>query len=263
MLSNFYVQKKKIQWDCKLITKSPLHIGSGLDEGKSSDAKKISKTIINNQEIPYIPGSSLKGVFRTTIEQAIRSGDQYYACDPLSNDNCGKRMMDKYGSIKSKIYDELKDIFVLRKHKDDYGICISCSIFGSQISKATSIISDFFPNSKIIIGEKTSTAISRENGNAKRKALFKTEFIEPNSEFFGKFTIDNPTDLSLGYFSIAPFYLNRGYISLGGFTSNGFGNVEIQILSETVIEIDKISKTEIEKSNKFLLAYIKKMEDKS
>lgn len=108
-----------------LTTRSPIHIGSGIYElAEDTDTignEKVVKGIVKENGLPVIPGSSLKGAFRS-ITEAIS-----YSC------------LDTKCQAK----------------KESDGVCVACSIFGAMgfmgrfsYSKATIINEEVYKSIK-------------------------------------------------------------------------------------------------------------------
>src|SRR5262245_40746814 len=77
----------------RLLTETGLHIGAG---GSLTVSGSDNPIVRDAQNLPYIPGSSLKGVLRSRIEALVRAISldnrkrlEPWACDPL-NDPCVK-----------------------------------------------------------------------------------------------------------------------------------------------------------------------------
>ncbi|MCA9701964.1 MAG: hypothetical protein KC431_30865, partial [Myxococcales bacterium] len=84
----------------------------------------------------YIPGSSLKGVLRSTAEAHLRGHDGYWACDPLD--------------LGSKSRDKSRDKGPCKREQDDraktYQVnCHACRTFGSVSIRGRCSPRDLFP----------------------------------------------------------------------------------------------------------------------
>ncbi len=260
MITTHYKQSQRITWDFKITTKSPLHIGSGEDDGLKSDSKKVIRIMYKGVETPYIPGSSLKGVIRSEVERLLRSSNSLYACNPLDNkDACGQRILKQDKKITKKSFNQLDSVLKTRISKNDDGICVACQMFGTHMFRGSVLISDALPSSSIGINVKTSTAISRKNGNVSRGALFSNEYVTPNSEFTGKIQILGNDTIHIAYLAAALQNINQGFVRLGGFSTKGFGEVKIDIIRELIFQNLNINSVEVEKTSNFLKEYIKKV----
>ncbi|MEM7677204.1 MAG: RAMP superfamily CRISPR-associated protein, partial [Myxococcota bacterium] len=79
--ANFDILKKRLRLTGVITTVSGLHIGAGAGEIGSSDLPVLRDAL----GYPIIPGSSIKGVLRSTIEGLVRSiqRGRWWACNPL------------------------------------------------------------------------------------------------------------------------------------------------------------------------------------
>jgi CRISPR-associated RAMP protein (TIGR02581 family) len=203
----------------KYITKSPLRIGSG--KGKSPTSSVDLQVItmnINGIEVPFVPGSSLKGVFRSSSEFIARSYG-INAC--MMGEGC-KNNYDLNLQFFMKNGDFESIINTLSKY------CLICKIFGSASYYSHVSFSDAYPKNQVPgRGVKTGIAIDRRSGAVKMGALYTVEFVLPGSEFEGSIKFYNLPNYAIGLISTVINNINLGVIKIGGFKSKGFGNVEV------------------------------------
>ena len=203
----------------KYITKSPLRIGSG--KGKSPTSSVDLQVItmnINGIEVPFVPGSSLKGVFRSSSEFIARSYG-INAC--MMGEGC-KNNYDLNLQLFMKNGDFESIINTLSKY------CLICKIFGSASYYSHVSFSDAYPKNQVPgRGVKTGIAIDRRSGAVKMGALYTVEFVLPGSEFEGSIKFYNLPNYAIGLISTVINNINLGVIKIGGFKSKGFGNVEV------------------------------------
>lgn len=194
----------------KLRTKSPLFIASGNDNSLDPSAtdEKYIEVFRNGKLEPYIPGTSLKGVFRSRAERILKSGEEG-SCDIIAKDEC---VPEK--SVKSE--DGKK-----RYERS----CPVCRLFGSKVLRSRVTVSDLYITGNYKVGERTCVGIDRITGSAKKGALYNMQYIE-DTEFEGKMTIQNFEQYQLKLLLMLFKDMNEGFITLGGLTSKGFGQVE-------------------------------------
>ncbi|MEN2974891.1 MAG: CRISPR-associated RAMP protein Csx7 [Candidatus Caldarchaeales archaeon] len=139
-----------------LINETPLRIGVGR-EGPIGSPIDLSVYRVNG--IPCIPGSSLKGVFRSFVE-SIASSKGYRVHQPWDN---------------QIIEDEAKN----------NNFCIICGIFGSGELASHVKIYDSTPlkNSDGRTFMKTGIGIDREFGSVRPGHLFTEEFVIPKTKW--------------------------------------------------------------------------------
>ncbi len=187
-----------------------LHIGVGRAETEFSIIDNpLIRIYLNEDEIPYIPGSSFKGVLRTEVEKYLRSLGESI-CFPYNDE--------------SSCNDPERDI---------NDICLACRIFGNNRIGSHVIVSDAvlnmekFPGIKI----KPGIAINRITGTAQKGALYQVETLQPGGIFSFEIQIinidlkeDNKLSKALKY---ALNLLVKGLLQIGGKRSTGLGKIKI------------------------------------
>lgn len=203
-----------------------LHVGTGEAETEFSTVDNpLIRISINSKDIPYIPGSTLKGILRTEVEKYFRAlGNTIcYSYDHHSLCNTGK----------------IEDL------------CSACQIFGSQQISSHFVISDAillntekhpFPGIKI----KPGNAINRITGVAQHGALYQVETIQPGGFFEFSFQIenidlkDNSNELTRGIKFLLTQLL-EGWIQVGGKRSSGLGQIKLIEAQVTEIKPENLS----------------------
>ncbi len=208
---------------------SPLRIGAGRGKIPTSPVDLPVVTIrIGDEEKPYIPGSSIKGVFRSTSELIARSSG-IYMCN--AGEEC-KRSYDIDLRNSIRIGDVNEILKVLSKY------CLGCKIYGSASYSSHVFFDDAYPDSNVSKGVKTGIAIDRKSGTVRKGALFKVEFIEPGAVFKGKITMKNMPAYAMGLIFKTVELINSGFVKIGGFKTRGFGEVRIDINDVKGFEVE-------------------------
>lgn len=235
-----------------IVNVEPLRIGSG--RGLSLEAitdLAILRISYGGISVPYIPGSSLKGVFRSCAMLLAKHGG-LDVCTGLSKETCGevKKIGDK--NLNELIAERMKS-----SSKDAMGIfyknaCLMCKIFGSTSYMGNVFFSDAYPideNGQITsvrTGVRIGVAIDRRTGAAyvsatrevkkggkgkkisRAGSLYKVELVEPGARFRFKIFCRNLPTYAIGLLSLVLKRINEGIIKVGGFKSRGFGAVKIE-----------------------------------
>ncbi|MGC9069171.1 MAG: type III CRISPR-associated RAMP protein Csx7 [Thermoprotei archaeon] len=200
---------------------SPLRIGAGTAKLPTSPIDLQVITIVKNGvHVPYIPGSSLKGVLRTVSENIVNSLNLHgYKC--FMGDGCKSR------------YDEVLKDYLKRNLLDDVkkllqNYCPVCKVFGSASFSAHIHVNDAYPvSSSVGRGVKVGIAIDRRSGAAKKGAFYTVEYVEPGVVFHGSLVFKNTPNYLIGLVVNALDMINSGYISIGGFKTRGFGKIKV------------------------------------
>src|SRR5665647_743535 len=109
--SDFGVFQNQWKISAKLNLVTPFRIGGGQNAGEYSLSQTpvlLSYDASTQRALPYIPGSSLKGVLRSSMERIIRTFNDSKACVAVVGRNARRET----------------DVLC--------GNCVSCSIFGSM-----------------------------------------------------------------------------------------------------------------------------------
>ena len=130
------------------------------------------RTVHNGQETIYLPGSSIKGVFRTRYEQVMRALGQNI-CDTIDskdNSTCNK-------SIRTE---ENKPAVSRRLNGTErYTLCCeACKLFGSLMLGGRIAFADAYPVGDWKIGMRHGVGIDRITGAAYPGALYDIETLE-------------------------------------------------------------------------------------
>jgi len=227
----------------KILVVSPLHVGAGQQGTSLStvDNYLITRIMPDGERLPYIPGSSLKGAIRSTVEMILRSMvGKDKCCDVVAkNGACISRPIE--GGNKT-VEDKIKELLEkespeeVEKFIEDH-LCEACKIFGNTCYASRVYVMDAVPskdqNGKYMVyrGTRTGVAIDREKGKVETGKLFVTEYVEPSSMFDFQIILDSLKDYQVGLILTALDWFNQGIAMLGGLKSRGMGRVKF-ILSE-------------------------------
>lgn len=224
---------RMIAFKGKLVTTSPIHVGAG----RAAEPGAIDLTFIRISHAgvhePYIPGSSLKGILRSTSEALVNAlGMQdkgIWACDPLSRqNNCGallRRVCEDLLAKGAAKQDVVKQ--VVNK------LCIACQIYGSTIFGSPLSVYDAYPfindsgKPTYELGVKAGIAIGRDTGAVARGALYHVEYVTPGSEFNLGATAKNLPNYLVGLIATTITEINAGRTLIGGQKSRGMGQVKM------------------------------------
>jgi CRISPR-associated RAMP protein (TIGR02581 family) len=216
---------RNIEIQVKYEALTPLRIGAARAKTPTSpvDLQVLKLSIGDLRDVPYISGSSLKGVFRTTAEKLALSRG-LSVC--YTGEDC-KLKYDRELQTRVKAGKEEGVIEVLRNY------CLICRLFGTASYSSHIRISDAYPSQTEIpsTSVKTGIAIERRSGGAKAGALYQVEFVNPGAKFYGSIILHNFPNYGIGLLAEILEQINQGYVKIGGFKSRGFGSVRITIES--------------------------------
>ena len=130
------------------------------------------RTVHNGAETVYLPGSSIKGVFRSRYEQVMRMLGQD-VCDTFdSRDNrtCNKKIRRE---------ENKPDINKHLNGTERYDLCCeACKMFGTLVLGGRISFADAYPTGKYELGMRHGVGIDRITGAAFPGALYDIETLE-------------------------------------------------------------------------------------
>jgi CRISPR-associated RAMP protein (TIGR02581 family) len=230
-VADFHRLRERLRWNGVIETKTALRIGSG--GGGDMDGSDLP-VLRDADGFPLIPGSSLKGVIRSTIEALVRGAGmskergEIWTCDPLADNKSPERACGWHGGN-----DENK-----RKRNEaiEEPHCVVCRLFGSHVVASHVRFSDALlvdaetmkRRGRIPIEVRDGVAIDRDLRTAYGGQKYDFEVIAPGTRFDLEVFIENPHDWLLGLLAIGFDQVADGFSALGGFTSRGLGRVAIQ-----------------------------------
>lgn len=198
----------------------------------------FARTVINCVEVPFIPGSSIKGPVRAFCESVLRSfasgnNANKYACDITDEKSCcSKESRDKEGK---------------EKYKET---CLACRTFGGTSISSVVRFSDFYPfeNPLNITQEqlrrinnlmitRTGIKINRATGKVESTGPF--EYESAFFPFYGRITLKNPEKWQVGLIFFALDQINEGLIKFGRSKSRGLGWVKANLKKVEVFSPNK------------------------
>lgn len=222
----------------------PIHVGRGTSLEPVGTDLPIVKT---PDGLPYIPGSSIKGVVRSELERILRTlnshkiklnGNPLWACNIFyEKEKCipQRKGINSNRKSKEELEEESKENGKLNEEKFTQEIiknsCTACSLFGSTEIASRIYFRDMFL-SKESISVKTEirdrVAIDRDTGTAKKGAKFDYEIVPAGCRFTFEAILENVELWEVGLLGLILKSWERGEIAVGGKTSEGLGWGKLQ-----------------------------------
>jgi CRISPR-associated protein Csm3 len=208
------------RWEisAKLTLVTPMRIGGGQNAGAYSLSQAPVMLSYDAQtEIaePFIPGSSLKGVLRSTVERIVRTFNEKEACIGVGNKKTDRVLCGEY------------DV---------------CSVFGSQEAGASIRVQDAHLSSvmgnKGVLEERPHCSteyelkaghyvMKKKNNKVPKTQLRQEEIVASNTSFDIKINLDNADEKDVGMIILALNEFNHKRCHLGGGVSRGNGFAEV------------------------------------
>jgi CRISPR-associated RAMP protein (TIGR02581 family) len=234
--------ESRLRLEGVLTTRTALHIGAG---GSGDSLGTDAPVVRTAAGLPYIPGSSLKGVLRSAAEALFRGGPgqeaqkDLWSCDPIAGGTEACVSHDKAKTIAEPFIQEAGTD--RRKIAEAYWneSCAVCRLFGSQVLASRVRFADLPLCGDLALFElRNGVGIDRDKELAANGVLYDFEAVPPETRFDLRVTVDNPTDEEVGLLLYLFEELSAGNLTLGGKTSRGLGRVGVtwERIEETTLK---------------------------
>lgn len=221
--------KNRYRFSGKLKMETPLRISSGRASDET-DAP-IMRTINN---IPFIPGTSLRGAIRSELERVIAgagAASGITGCILFEKNNCTEKYLKMIRNLeKTGINNEKKSEKIDEFIKNE--LCHICRLFGSTMYSSSLFIEDAMSvdNNGFKTRVRDGVAIHRDNGATVEGAKFDYEVIESGPDFEFKMTVENiDTDSNSEDKKLVNLILKllKNGIYVGGKRTGGLGRIRL------------------------------------
>jgi CRISPR-associated RAMP protein (TIGR02581 family) len=220
-----------------IVIESPTRVGAGREAPLGSPVDlAVVRIKLNGKLVPYIPGSSIKGVFRNVAVQLAKAKG-LNVCSGLSKETC----MDKEYAAGETLLDRIQSLLREGSNFEALDIfsekaCLLCKIFGAPSFSGHVSFSDAYPVDErgnvldVLTGVRAGIAIDRRTGAAYPGALYHVEYVEPGSKFKFMIHTTNLPNYAIGLLAKILRMIHQGWVRIGGFKTRGFGEVSIESL---------------------------------
>ena len=207
--------------DCRYFFEADVHLKTGLHIGTGKDGDYTDAPVMRTSKgIPYIPGSSVKGILRQAADKVAHLVKSQKESCFLKDGGCSKILEEEYRvEIEKGRIDDDKLNEILEKQ------CPVCQLFGSQLQRGRITINDtVFEEARTEIRD----GVKIEDGVAAYGAKYDYEYVVAGA--FGRLRIEaeNLSPLHKELIALLMLQLKSGLIRIGGLTSKGFGAIEIK-----------------------------------
>ena len=204
-----------------LFLEKELHIGSG-----KGDARTDALVVKDFSGRPCIPGSSLRGVLRSTIERIASSigKNPCMLADTGCVTNSTNLQEDFRKILKEKNQDRIEQFL-----NDDSKICPVCRLFGSTVVASRIRVTDLYLKSDSTLpAVRHGVGINRDTETSQDKAKFDFETVPAQSRFAFELIGENLYDSDLALLAIGIQEMDDGNFWLGGNTARGLGKCKLE-----------------------------------
>jgi CRISPR-associated RAMP protein (TIGR02581 family) len=224
----------------RITTTGPLLIRSGRATISGPDMTPVLTYRDGRQEV-FLPGSSLKGVFRSYSEKVVCSLKSRVVCYPFSGnedretDLLSKRRQD-YRDSCGAVFTQLARENMQNRTKIDEDTefvyansCPACRLYGSTSFIGRVAIGDAYLTSKAITEQRDGVGIDRLTGGASHGAKFELEVVSTGVSFETDIHVRNFEIWQLGMLFVVLQDMSDELIRIGSGRSRGLGQVIAQI----------------------------------
>lgn len=222
--------------------KTALSVGSRASLMPAGSDLPVMKT---PEGIPFIPGSSLKGVVRAYVERLLRTmdelkqthnGERLWACDPLDDAQRCITAARKQELLEQAKEDDARFTELIWQYS-----CTACRLFGSPWLASRVA----FQDAMLVNGDgllrltevRDGVGIDRDLGSAKPKIKYDFETVPSGAEFGITIVVENAEEWEVGLLLLALGAMRKGEFPVGGKTTRGPGWGKLAKLT-----VQKISK---------------------
>ena len=204
----------------KYTTKGALAISAG-----EQPAEIVESPVIKLGGKPVIPGSSMKGALRSTLESMLaQAGEQ--VCVPFAAIPMSIRRNDR------RRREYLAQIGRLEPCEDVESPCPVCSIFGTVGGRAglmgrAIVLDATTQEGEYELIERSHVAITRDTKSQSEGSLMTIEAVDAGSVFRGAIRLVNPEDWQVG--AVVRALEGVAMLGVGGKKTAGYGALKVEI----------------------------------
>ena len=224
----------------RITTTGPLLVKSGHASVSGPDMTPVVTNRGGKQEV-FIPGSSLKGVFRSHIEKIVCSLKPHVVCYPFEINSRETResisdmtqlesdYRESCGAMFNRFARQSQESLEDQTDKVYAASCPTCRLFGSTAFIGRVAISDAYLVSKEARELRDGVGIDRLTGGASHGAKFDLEVVSEGVAFETMIHLRNFEIWQLGMLFIVLKDMEDELIRLGSGRSRGLGQVKAEI----------------------------------
>jgi len=241
---------RRFLFEGTLILSTGLHIGGGRGCLSPTD----SPVVRTPEGWPFIPGSSMKGAFRSTVEKLASSVPGVWSC-ALADGACAGAPGHGQDDLRARNRDECWTEDELLRHLDKR-LCHTCKLFGSPFMASRLQFHDLLPAQPqdAMVQVRDGVAIDRDSERAVDRLKFDYEVVSSEQSFKFRLQLDEPGPLDVGLTCVGLSEYSSGFGHIGGKRSRGLGAVRLEELQVYTLDLTGAdAETRARKLKKYLL----------
>ena len=204
----------RYRFEATTVAETALRVGAG----KQLDITATDLPVLRDARgLPYLPGSSLKGVLRAGLSAVLAGFDPALACDPATAPCLGER--------RRKTSIALSDVLAES--------CVVCGLFGSVHLAGRVFVHDaplvgaLVDRPSLAAEVRDGVGLDRDLGTAAQGVKYDIERVPAGARFGLAVTIENVDRGRLALVLDALDRLGRGDFLVGGSTRRGLGRLRL------------------------------------
>ena len=218
----------------QIILTSALHIGGGTINVLNTNNPVVRTPAM----IPFIPGSSLKGVFRSYVDKVVTGIKSISSCQLKE-----KNKEDKNGKNPKECYSVSDGLQEWKKKKEnkftedalaaelEENLCDVCKTFGSPWRASRVFFTDsYLAVPSEITQVRDGVVIDRDSETGVEGLKYDFEVVPVGSAFSFSLSLENATPVDLGIIALGLNEMRSGFMQIGGNISRGTGNFILEDL---------------------------------
>ena len=223
-------------------TKTAIRIGGIRSTSPVSADLPVVRDALN---LPYIPGSSFKGVLRSYIESILRgfTSKKTVVCNPTEETESCITVPDMNNLRKEHRKGKCGDRGFSKEILDR--TCWICQLFGSSWYASKLQIRDLRVKPALWFEQyqqRNGVAIDRDTETVSDSKLYNYEVVPAGVFFDFHAIVDNAEDWQFGMLSLGLSALKNEKLTIGGGRSRGLGLINLSIDSEYYVDKCQIVK---------------------
>lgn len=199
----------RVSIDLSLTPRSAFAIRTGDKAAPMLHPELPDLSVLRQNNEVFIPGSSLKGVFRSHAERLLRSISSELACDPFEiRGRCGE------------VEGTASEIHAAQ--------CLACRTFGSTNIGGRIAFADAHSSTGVKLSQRSGVSIDRKSGGPARGRLFEME-VAASGDFQARLHLKNVQGWQIALVAAVIEDIDEGLVRIGGATTRGLGAFGVDI----------------------------------
>ncbi|NJN68119.1 MAG: CRISPR-associated RAMP protein [Chloroflexaceae bacterium] len=223
-----------------LVLQTALHIGGG-DAAMGATDNPVIRTIEGQ---PFIPGSSLKGAFRSTVEKlaatlslpnmdwdVLETGSARLREFNEELNNCRKTQCHET----KRTWTDEDTIAMVKEYFPETALLFGNPYTASKLFFADAMLKD--EQALALIERRDGVAIDRDSERAMDALKYDYEVVPSSTCFTFELRLENPTDRELALTCLGLSEMVSGFFGLGGKRSSGMGRCMLDNLQVYALDL--------------------------